>query len=200
MVSINLEKEGVKQHIPHVPVDQVMLEQRAKSFTKRSIKSQSKMDALKLIISMIDLTTLEGADTPGKVSQLCQKAICPVSPLLLKEFDTSKLGTIPSVAAVCVYPEMVPTAVQRLKGTGINVASVATAFPSGQFPLELRLKDVKDCITKGANEIDMVISRGDFLCGKYQKVFDEIRAVKDICGDEAHLKVILETGELKTCL
>lgn len=198
MVSINLQKDGVKRYIPHVPVDQVMLEERAKSFTKRSIKKQSKLDALKLIISMIDLTTLEGADTAGKVTQLCHKALKPVSSMMLADFDSTKIGTLPSVAAVCVYPSMIPIAVERLKGTGINIASVATAFPSGQFPLDLRLKDVKDCIDKGANEIDMVINRGDFLCGRYQKVFDEIRAVKDICGDEAHLKVILETGELKT--
>ena len=136
---------------------------------------------------MMDLTTLEGADTPGKVAALCSKAIRP------DPVDRS----VPSVAAVCVYPNLVPTAKERLRGSGVKVASVATAFPSGQSPLDVKLQDVRDAVELGADEIDMVIDRGAFLSGRYAKVYDEIVKVKDACG-EAHLKVILETGELGT--
>jgi deoxyribose-phosphate aldolase len=168
-------------------VDAVALEARAGELAKRSIKKGSKLAALDLAIRMMDLTTLEGADTPGKVSALCAKAIRP---------DPSD-ASIPSVAAVCVYPNLVAVAKQRLAGSGVRVASVATAFPSGQSPIAVKLADVRDAVTLGADEIDMVIDRGAFLSGRYAKVVDEIVRVKEACG-EAHLKVILETGELGT--
>jgi deoxyribose-phosphate aldolase len=168
-------------------IDAVALEERAASLAKRSIKRDSKLQALELAVRMMDLTTLEGADTPGKVAALCSKAVRP------DPVDT----TVPSVAAVCVYPNLVPTAKQRLRDTGVKVASVATAFPSGQSPLDVKLADVRDAVELGADEIDMVIDRGAFLSGRYAKVYDEIVKVKEASGD-AHLKVILETGELGT--
>jgi deoxyribose-phosphate aldolase len=166
-------------------VDQVGVEERAARFCQRSVKNESKVQALKMALSMIDLTTLEGQDTPGKVKQLCQKAL----------HLHDQLPDLPHVAAVCVYPTMVGTARQALAGHGINVASVATAFPSGQSPLAAKLADTKMAVDAGADEIDMVISRGAFLQGEYARVFDEIVAIKDACGT-VHLKVILETGEL----
>jgi len=168
-------------------VDEVGVDERVARFRSRSIKTESKIAALRLILSMIDLTTLEGQDTPGKVRQLCQKAT--------HLHDT--LPDLPHVAAVCVYPTMVGVAREALAGRGIKVASVATAFPSGQAPLAVRLADTRMAVEAGAEEIDMVISRGAFLAGDYRRVFDEIVAVKEACGD-AHLKVILETGELGT--
>jgi deoxyribose-phosphate aldolase len=168
-------------------VDEVGVEERAAALAKRSIKKDAKLFALDLAIRMMDLTTLEGADTPGKVSALCSKAVRP---------DPSD-PAIPSVAAVCVYPNLVPIAVERLQGTGVKVASVATAFPSGQSPLDVKLRDVEDAVAMGADEIDMVIDRGAFLAGRYAKVYDEIVRVKEACGD-AHLKVILEVAELGT--
>ncbi len=168
-------------------VDEVGVNERVARFQSRSIKKSSKVDALKLILSMIDLTTLEGQDTPGKVRQLCQKAI---------HLHDSMPG-LPHVAAVCVYPTMVGVAKQALVGHDINVASVATAFPSGMSTLSVKLDDTRMAVEAGANEIDMVISRGAFLAGDRRYVFDEIKAVKEACG-EAHLKVILETGELGT--
>lgn len=178
------------------PVDEVGAQERADFFTKRSIKKESKLQALYLAIRMCDLTTLEGADTPGKVLQLCAKAKSPVPPSLFAAFaEKKKLEPIPSVAAVCVYPSMVKVAADVLRGTGIHIASVATAFPSGQAPLSTKLDDTRFAVEQGADEIDMVINRGAFLSGRYQEVFDEIRAVKEACGP-AHLKVILETGEL----
>ena len=168
-------------------VDKVMAEQRAASFTKRSIKNEAKLAGLKLAASMMDLTTLEGADTPGKVRHLCAKALHPMEP----RYDC------PHVAAVCVYPNLVKSAAAFLAGSGIHIASVATAFPSGQAPLKTKLEEVRLAVAAGAIEIDMVIDRGAFLSGLYGKVFDEIVAVREACG-EAHLKVILETGELKT--
>src|SRR5215207_1067509 len=160
-------------------VDQVAVEERAASLAKRSIKHESKLFALDLAIRMIDLTTLEGADTPGKVAALSSKAMRPdpVDP------------TVPPVAAVCVYPNLVPVAKEKLGDSGIKVASVATGFPSGQFPTELKLSAVE----LGADEIDMVIDRGAFLSGRYAKVYDEIVRVKEAAGD-VHVKVILETG------
>jgi deoxyribose-phosphate aldolase len=190
---------GGKLHLPYYPVDMVALDQRAASFTKRSIKKSSKLDVLYLALEMIDLTTLEGMDTPGKVKQMCLKAKNPV-PLHLQE-TISKFNNyrpIPSVAAVCVYPTMVAVAKEALAGSPIHIASVATGFPSGLAPLDVKIADVKYAIKNGADEIDMVIDRGAFHCGEYQKVFDEIVRIKDICGVDAHLKVILETGELKT--
>ncbi|MEM1174935.1 MAG: deoxyribose-phosphate aldolase [Pseudomonadota bacterium] len=168
-------------------VDEVGVNERVARFQSRSIKKDTKINALKLTLSMIDLTTLEGQDTAGKVRQLCQKAM---------HLHDAMPG-LPSVAAVCVYPNMVGVAKDALSGTDINIASVATAFPSGMSSLDIKLEDTRMAVEAGANEIDMVISRGEFLAGNYQAVFDEIVAVKDACGD-AHLKVILETGELKT--
>src|SRR6058998_1678871 len=168
-------------------VDQVALEERAASLAKRSIKKESKVFALELAVRMMDLTTLEGSDTPGKVSALASKAIRP------DPADPS----VPSVAAVCVYPNLVPAAVARVRRTGVKVASVATAFPSGQSPLETKLEEVRWVVEHGADEVDMVIDRGAFLAGRYAKVYDEIVRVKEALG-QAHLKVILETGELGT--
>jgi deoxyribose-phosphate aldolase len=168
-------------------IDAVALEERAASLAKRSIKREAKMQALELAIRVMDLTTLEGSDTPGKVAALCSKAIRP---------DPSD-PNIPSVAAVCVYPNLVPTCVERLRGTGVKVASVATAFPSGQSPTDLKVAEVRRAVELGADEVDMVIDRGAFLSGRYAKVYDEVVKVKEACGD-AHLKVILETGELGT--
>ena len=168
-------------------VDEVGVNERVARFQSRSIKTSSKVEALKQILSMIDLTTLEGQDTPGKVTQLCQKAI----------HLHDALPGLPHVAAVCVYPTMVAVAKEALKGHDINIASVATAFPSGMSTLSVKLDDTRMAVDAGATEIDMVISRGAFLAGDYRYVFDEIVAVKEACGD-AHLKVILETGELGT--
>ncbi|MFC4562376.1 deoxyribose-phosphate aldolase [Nocardiopsis mangrovi] len=168
-------------------VDEVGARARAQDLSTRSIKTTAKARAIDLAISMVDLTTLEGADTPGKVRSLCAKAALP---------DPTD-RTVPHVGAVCVYPDMVATAVEALRGTGIGVASVATAFPSGRAPMEVKLADTRRAVADGATEIDMVIDRGAFLSGDYRKVFDEIAAVKEACG-RAHLKVILETGELVT--
>jgi deoxyribose-phosphate aldolase len=168
-------------------VDQVAVEERAATLGKRSIKREAKLWALDLAIRTIDLTTLEGADTPGKVAALCSKAVRP------DPVDPS----IPSVAAVCVYPNLVPVAIERLRGSGVKVASVATAFPSGQSPLDVKLAEVRDVVEMGADEVDMVIDRGAFLSGRYAKVYDEVVRVKEASGN-AHLKVILETGELGT--
>ena len=168
-------------------VDQVAVEQRAAALATRSIKRESKLFALDLAVRMMDLTTLEGADTPGKVAALSSKAMRP---------DPADM-TIPPVAAVCVYPNMVPHALERLRGSGVKVASVATAFPSGQLPTELKVEEAARVAELGADEIDMVIDRGAFLSGHYAKVYDEVRRVKEVSG-QAHLKVILETGELGT--
>lgn len=168
-------------------VDQVGVEARAAALCKRSIKNQAKMAGLKMAISMMDLTTLEGKDSAGKVAAMCRKAIQP------NEADAS----IPSVAAVCVYPNMVPVAKKAVAGSSVKIASVATAFPSGLAPLAIKLDEVKRVVEMGADEVDMVINRGDFLSGEYAKMSDEIAQVKAACGP-AHLKVILETGELET--
>lgn len=168
-------------------VDKVGVEERVSRFQKRSIKNESKMQGLKMILNMIDLTTLEGKDTEGKVKQMCFKA---------KHLHDSYPG-LPTVAAVCVYPSMVKTAKASVEGSGVKVASVATAFPSGQAPMDIKLADTKFAVDNGADEIDMVISRGKFLTGDYNFVFDEIAAIKEACG-KARLKVILETGELVT--
>lgn len=189
---------GQKIPIPYYPIDQVGVDERAAFFTKRSIKNESKLDALYATISMMDLTTLEGADTPGRVRQLCAKARNPVSSGVYEQIAANPLArSIPSVAAVCVYPNMVPYAVESLQGANIQVASVATAFPAGQLPIGIKCADVEAAVAFGASEIDMVINRGAFLSGDYQTVFDEILQVKEACG-KAHLKVILETGELGT--
>ncbi len=169
------------------PIDQIMAEERAASFTKRSIKTSAKLAGLKMVVSMMDLTTLEGKDTPGKVAYLCRKAIQPAEP---------RLG-VPSCAAVCVYPNLVRAAKTFVGDSGVKVAAVATAFPSGAMPLRVKLADVRAAVGEGADEIDMVIDRGAFHAGEFARVADEIAAVKEACG-LAHLKVILETGELVT--
>lgn len=197
MRTISITKEnGAHLAIAAQAVDEVGANERADFFTKRSVKKDSKLSLLYTALSMCDLTTLEGADTPGRVKQICEKARYPAPPGLMEPYLQKKnLRPIPSVAAVCVYPSMVPTAVEALKGTNIGIASVATAFPSGQAPLEVKIEDTRFAVEKGATEIDMVINRGAFLSGQYQQVFDEIVEIKRACGD-AHLKVILETGEL----
>jgi deoxyribose-phosphate aldolase len=168
-------------------IDQVMVEERAAAFAKRSIKTSAKLSGLKLAISMMDLTTLEGKDTPGKVAFLCRKAMQPLDPRY----------QVPPCAAVCVYPNLVRVAKKFLGDSGVKVASVATAFPTGLMPLKLKLEEVRMASRDGADEIDMVIDRGVFLAGDHARIFDEIVATKEACG-AAHLKVILETGELQT--
>ena len=168
-------------------IDKLGVIERTNRFCKRSIKNSAKEMGLHLSLSMIDLTTLDGKDTPEKVRQLCYKA---------RHLHDSMEG-LPNVAAVCVYPTFVSVATKELEGSGINVASVSTAFPSGQSTLEVKISDTKFAIDQGADEVDMVISRGKFLSGEYNFVFDEIATVKEVCG-KAHLKVILETGELDT--
>ncbi len=168
-------------------IDQVGVEERISRLTKRSIKKESKLIALKLALSMVDLTTLDAKDTPGKVRQLCTKAMHP----------HDAIQGIPQVAAVCVYPTMVRIAKESLKGSKIQVAAVSTAFPSGMSTRKVKLEETRFAVNEGADEIDMVISRGHFLQGEYNYVYDEIAAVKEACG-AAHLKVILETGELST--
>ncbi|WP_394838332.1 deoxyribose-phosphate aldolase [Pendulispora rubella] len=167
------------------PVDQVAVEERASSLAKRSIKKGAKVAGLKLAVAMMDLTTLEGKDSAGKVRALCNKALRPL--------DTD--ASVGPCAAICVYPNLVPIAKRALEGSTVKVASVATAFPSGQSPLDIKLQDVRRAVEFGADEIDMVIDRGAMLSGQYAKVYDEIAATKEACG-AAHLKVILETGEL----
>jgi deoxyribose-phosphate aldolase len=168
-------------------IDQTGVEERVARLCERSIKKDSKLHALCLAISMLDLTTLEGKDTPGKVRQLCSKA--------LHMHDV--LPGLPRVAAICVYPTHVRTAKEALGNSGIKVAAVATAFPSGQSTMQVKLDDTRFAVSEGADEIDMVISRGEFLRGEYAFVHDEIARIKEACG-KAHLKVILETGELST--
>jgi len=168
-------------------VDQVSVEERAATLAKRSIKLEAKLWALELAVRMMDLTTLEGADTPGKVSALAAKGVRP----------DPQDPTVPSVAAICVYPNLVAAALERVRGTGVKVASVATGFPSGQTSLGIKLAEVREVVELGADEVDMVIDRGAFLSGRYAKVYDEIVRIKEACG-AAHLKVILETGELGT--
>ena len=173
------------------PVDQVGAQARAAMLATRSIKTSSKLWAIDMAISMVDLTTLEGADTPGKIKTLCAKAVRP---------DPNDLS-VPHVGAVCVYNDLVAIARKELDligGKDIPVAAVATAFPSGRASMNVKLADTKDAIENGASEIDMVIDRGAFLSGNFKLVFDEIVAIKEVCTDKAHLKVILETGELVT--
>ena len=168
-------------------VDQVGAQERAAALATRSIKREAKLWALEMAVRMVDLTTLEGADTPGKVRGLCAKARQP---------DPAD-PAVPPVAAVCVYPDLVALARAELAGSPVAVASVATAFPSGRASLAVKLADVADAVSAGADEVDMVIDRGAFLAGRYAQVYEEVRAVREACGP-AHLKVILETGELAT--
>jgi deoxyribose-phosphate aldolase len=181
-------RNGADAALPLVPtIDQVMVEERAAAFGKRSIKTSAKLEGLKLVISMMDLTTLEGKDTPGKVAFLCCKAMQPLDPQY----------QVPSCAAVCVYSSLVRVAKKFLGNSGVKVASVATAFPTGLMPLKLKLEEVRTAVRNGADEIDMVIDRGRFLAGDHDRVFDEIAATKEASGP-AHLKIILETGELQS--
>ena len=182
-VALRPDLESLLRGVP--PVDQVSADERAGALAKRSIKKQSKLWALDLAIRVMDLTTLEGADTVGKVRSLCAKAVHPAPG------DAS----IPSTAAVCVYPSLVAPAREFVGSSGVRVASVATAFPSGQSFAEIKIAETRLAVAAGADEVDMVIDRGAFLAGRHDKVYDEIAAVKDACGD-THLKVILETGEL----
>ena len=168
-------------------VDQVGVEERVARFNTRSVKKESKMQGMLLALNMIDLTTLEGKDTAGKVKQMCYKAM----------HLADNIEGLPTVAAVCVYPNHVKTAKKALQGSNVKIASVATAFPSGNSSRKIKLEDVKIAVTNGADEVDMVISRGEFLAGNYNFVYDEIAAIKEACGT-ARLKVILETGELST--
>ena len=168
-------------------IDKVGVEERVARIQTRSIKDAAKLQGMKMVLNMIDLTTLEGKDTPGKVRQMCYKA---------RHLHDAYPGC-PTVAAVCVYPSMVAIAKQELKGSPVKIASVSTAFPSGQAPRNVKIDDTKFAVDQGADEIDMVISRGEFLAGNYNYVFDEIAAIKEACG-KARLKVILETGELVT--
>jgi len=187
-VQADVEPRPIRRLLDGVPtVDQVMVEERAAAFAKRSIKTSAKLEGLKMAVGMMDLTTLEGKDTPGKVAYLCRKAMQPADP---------RYG-VPSCAAVCVYPNLVRHARKFLGQSTVRVAAVATGFPSGQYPLATRLAETRRAVADGADEIDMVIDRSAFLCGDYAKVFDEVAAIKAACGP-AHLKVILETGELVT--
>ncbi|HEX3540743.1 MAG TPA: deoxyribose-phosphate aldolase [Acidimicrobiales bacterium] len=188
LADVTASETALRRFLTGLPgVDAVGAEARVAMLSTRSIKQESKRQALDLAIAMVDLTTLEGSDTPGKVQALCAKGRQP---------DPSD-PTAPAVAAICVYPDMVPVAVEGVRGSSVKVASVATAFPSGRASLAVKLADVADAVAAGADEIDMVIDRGAFLAGRYQTVFDEIVATKQACGDR-HLKVILETGELAT--
>jgi deoxyribose-phosphate aldolase len=168
-------------------IDQVMVEERVAKFQSRSIKNESKKEVLHQILNMIDLTTLEGKDTPQKIIQMCRKAVNP----------HNNIPNLPPVAAVCVYPSMVKIAKEQLQNTSVKVASVSTAFPSGQAPISVKMDDTKFAVDQGADEIDMVISRGKFLSGEFNFVFDEIAQIKELCG-KSRLKVILETGEIGT--
>jgi deoxyribose-phosphate aldolase len=171
----------------HLQVDEIGANERASSMAGRSIKKESKLQAIRTAVSMIDLTTLEGKDSKGKVHAMCRKAIKPLE----------KDDSIPHVAAVCVYPSLIKFAKEIVAGSGVKVASVATSFPSGQSPLKIRIEEAKTSVALGADEVDMVISRGEFLSGNYEYTFKEVSEMKQACGD-IHLKVILETGELET--
>ncbi|RPI13797.1 MAG: deoxyribose-phosphate aldolase [Ignavibacteriae bacterium] len=188
-INFKLKQDGSLSGLEnfHMSVDEVGVKERAASLASRSIKKASKLQAIKMAVSMIDLTTLEGKDSKGKVHAMCRKGIRPLE----------SAPDIPHVGAICVYPNMITYAKEIVQGTGVKIASVATAFPSGQTPLKIKLEEVKKVVQLGADEVDMVISRGEFLAGNYKYVFDEIKAIKNACGD-AHLKVILETGELET--
>lgn len=193
MADVTASDAALRRFLHGLPgVDAVGLEGRAASLGTRSIKTTAKAYAIDLAISMIDLTTLEGADTPGKVRALSAKGVSP---------DPTD-RTTPRVAAICVYPDMVATAKEALGDSGVRVASVATAFPAGRAALPVKLADTADAVAAGADEVDMVIDRGAFLAGHYLKVFEEIKAIKEACrrpdGSSAHLKVIFETGELAT--
>src|SRR5581483_1270435 len=182
-ISAEVPSAFMSRRLGHV--DRVGVEERVAQLGTRSIKTTAKQQGIRLAVSMVDLTTLEGADTPGKVRNLCAKGVCPAP----------NIPEIPSVAAICVYPSLVATARAALQGSGVKTASVATGFPAGQVSLEAKLRDTEDAVAAGADEIDMVISREAFLAGDDARVQQEIARIKDACG-EAHLKVILEIAEL----
>jgi deoxyribose-phosphate aldolase len=188
LVEVTASESALRRFLHGLPgVDQVGAEARVADLSTRSIKKGSKLFALDLAVRMTDLTTLEGADTPGKVRALCAKGLHP---------DPGD-PTVPAVAAICIYPDLVAVAKRELRGSGVKVASVATAFPSGRAAVDVKLADVRSAVDAGADEVDMVIDRGAFLSGRYGEVLEEIQLVKAACGP-AHLKVILETGELAT--
>ncbi len=188
LVEAMASESALRRFLHGLPgVDQVGAEARVADLGTRSIKKAAKLFALDLAVRMTDLTTLEGADTPGKVRSLCAKGVRP---------DPSD-PAVPSVAAICIYPDMVPVAREALRGSSVKVASVATAFPSGRATIDVKLADVRSAVDAGADEVDMVIDRGAFLSGRYGEVLEQIQRVKAACGP-AHLKVILETGELAT--
>ncbi len=227
-VNYTCAKKNLMEQLEHkhsLAVDMVGIQERAALFATRSIKAKSKLQALHACVQMIDLTTLEGSDTHGKVRQLCGKARNPFPQACAMDMDSEGASSerasserasserapsvmvpsvmvpsvmVPPVAAVCVYPSLVAQARKYLENSSVAVASVATSFPSGQAPLSIKLQDVEYAVGAGAQEIDMVIHRGDFLSGEYNKVRDEIAATKEICGKDVHLKVILEVGELGT--
>lgn len=171
----------------YLPVDETGAKERAASLAGRSVKNESKIEAIKMAVSMIDLTTLEGKDSKGKVQAMCRKGIRPLE----------SAPEIPHVGAICVYPNMIKFAKEIVDGTGVKVASVATSFPSGQSPMKIKIEEVKKIVALGADEVDMVISRGEFLSGNYDYTYNEVKQIKEAC-DGKHLKVILETGELET--
>lgn len=171
----------------YLPVDETGAKERAASLAGRSVKNESKIEAIKMAVSMIDLTTLEGKDSKGKVQAMCRKGIRPLE----------SAPEIPHVGAICVYPNMIQYAKEIVDGTGVKVASVATSFPSGQSPMKIKIEEVKKIVSLGADEVDMVISRGEFLSGNYDYTYNEVKQIKEACGGK-HLKVILETGELET--
>jgi deoxyribose-phosphate aldolase len=177
----------------YLPVDEIGAKERAASLAGRSVKNESKIEAIKMAVSMIDLTTLEGKDSKGKVQAMCRKGVRPLE----------SAPEIPHVGAICVYPNMIKYAKEIVDGTGVKVASVATSFPSGQSPMKIKVEEVKKIVSLGADEVDMVISRGEFLSGNYDYTYNEVKQIKEACltasaGGETHLKVILETGELET--
>ncbi len=188
-VDFSIKSSGILSGLDafYLPVDEIGAKERAASLAGRSIKNESKIEAIKMAVSMIDLTTLEGKDSKGKVQAMCRKGVRPLE----------NAPEIPHVGAICVYPNMIKFAKEIVDGTGVKVASVATSFPSGQSPMKIKVEEVKKIVALGADEVDMVISRGEFLSGNYDYTYNEVKQIKEAC-DGKHLKVILETGELET--
>jgi deoxyribose-phosphate aldolase len=188
-VDFSVKSNGVLSGLDafYLPVDEIGAKERTASLASRSIKKESKIEAIKMAVSMIDLTTLEGKDSKGKVQAMCRKGVRPLE----------SAPEIPHVGAICVYPNMIKYAKEIVEGTGVKVASVATSFPSGQSPMKIKVEEVKKIVALGADEVDMVISRGEFLSGNYSYLYNEVKQIKEACNGK-HLKVILETGELET--
>ncbi|MCB9229578.1 MAG: deoxyribose-phosphate aldolase [Deltaproteobacteria bacterium] len=190
-------RAGVTKPLPSFRICRAGVNERVHDFCSRKIIGQSRLNALYQAIRMVDLTTLEGCDTAGKIRQLCAKARTPLSdPIIREQFPLKNIPALPAVAAVCVYPEWVACAKKALEGSSVKVASVATGFPAGQVNRSIRQEDTRQALDAGADEIDMVINRGAFLSGDYQKVYDEIAEIRELCGEQVRLKVILETGEI----